>query len=429
MSDRRREKELKRKHKKERAAAAPAPGASAPAASRELVARELGDPARLLVHLRRLSELLTMMEELRPLRLAQDRLLPALLALSPNEVAALPENERGLKLRELILPGLVDDSQARAARAGFESALKKARSQEDQLALFAGRTFMDQWLRAKGPVQHNPSWDALFGISVLDSLFEGHLLSAVVRGGWEVDEGGAAKGFAKALAKAEVASELENLGLTERDPQALARQYGEVARLQGKTYLLGFDALLHLVQANHRLAAKSVRVVLGEGANAEVRRSFQEAFAASYKEDVTAPLVADLANEIARRLGAIKKGEGDAAAPKKPQDAKTREDEKRIALVALASIRALPVDRNAVLKNTYLSSFEVYKNVAPVEEVPFIRRVWGEPSDRWALEEYEKFLMERRQSHRAGRVHRFLTEVRAELKEKEAEQAKSAPAS
>jgi hypothetical protein len=67
-----------------------------------------------------------------------------------------------------------------------------------------------------------------------------------------------------------------------------------------------------------------------------------------------------------------------------------------------------------------VGSFDVYKNVAPVEEVPFIRRIWAEPKDRWALEEYEKFLMERRHNHRAGRVHRFLTEVRKEVAQAEA---------
>lgn len=428
MSDRRREKELKRKQRKdcEGAGASPSAGASAaPAASRELVARELGEPARLINHLRRLSELMTMLEELRPARFAQAKLLPALLALAPDAVAAFPENERGLKLRELLMPGLVDDALARQARGGFDAALKRAKTQEDQLALFAGRTFMDQWLRAKVLPHQNPSWDTVFGISILDSMFEGHLLATVVRASWVVDEGGAAKGFAKALAKSEVASELENLGLTERDPQALARQYAQVAREQGKTYLLGFDSLLHLVRANHQLSGRLVSKVLGEGANAIVRESLVDAFNASYKDDVTAPLAADLANEIARRLAAMKKGDADPKAPK-PTSAQTREDERRIALIALASLRAVPIEHNAVLRNTYLNSFEVYKNVAPVEEVPFIRRVWGEPTDRWALEEYEKFLMERRQSHRAGRVHRFLTEIRAELKEKEASQAKVA---
>ncbi|MBI3722552.1 hypothetical protein HY251_01135, partial [bacterium] len=55
----------------------------------------------------------------------------------------------------------------------------------------------------------NPAWEAIFGISLLDTIFEGHLIGQVVRDSWKVDEGGAARAFAKALAKAEVSKELE----------------------------------------------------------------------------------------------------------------------------------------------------------------------------------------------------------------------------
>src|SRR5262249_13535845 len=161
-------------------------------------------------------------------------------------------------------------------RAGFDAGLKRARTQEDQLALFAGRSFSDGWLRTKSAPHLSPAWDAIFGISVLDSLFEGHLLSGLVRSQWDVDAGGAAKHFAKALAKPALAKELAEHGLEEKDPQALARSYGEIARLQGKTYLLGFDALLHLVRANHQLSARIVKTVLAEGANAELRKSLRE---------------------------------------------------------------------------------------------------------------------------------------------------------
>jgi hypothetical protein len=429
VSDRRREKELKRKQKRAREAAPASESRGAQAqANRELVARELGEPARLLVHLRRLSELLTLKEELAPARFSPEKLVPALLGLAPDAVASLPEAERGAKLRQLVVPGLADEALARHARAGFDAALKHVKTQEDQLALFAGRTFLDAWLRTRAAPNENPAWDAVFGISVLDALFEGHILAATVRESWTVDEPRAAKSFAKALARPEVASELGSLGLEERDPHALARRYAELARTRGKAYLLGFDALLHLLRANRDLAGRQVKSVLTEGAHAAFRAATREAFETSYRDDVTAGLATDFAGEVARRLKALEKSAPDVSGPR-PRGAASTDEERAVALIVLASLRSLPVEENAVLRNTYLSSYEVYKNVAPVEEVPFIRRVWGDPTDRWALEEYEKFLIERRQSHRAGRVHRFLAEIRAEAKEKEEPQAKGRSAS
>jgi hypothetical protein len=150
-----------------------------------------------------------------------------------------------------------------------------------------------------------------------------------------------------------------------------------------------------------------------------VREQALAVFAEAYANDMTKPLSDDLANEIVRRLKALEKGEKDAKEGARPLGTDKPEDEKRVALTALASLRAIASDKNVFLKGTYLGSFDVYKNVAPVEEVPFIRRVWAEPTDRWALEEYEKYLLERRHSHRAGRVRRYLAEVRKEAREKQ----------
>jgi hypothetical protein len=420
VSDRRREKDLKRKlRQQERDAKGAAPsGTRAPSAApsgKEVVARELADPQRLMVHLRRLSELLTGVEELRAARIAPAKLVPALLALPPDELAALPEAERPLKLREKLIPALVEDSIARTARNAFEATLNRAKAEEDRLALVAGRMFMDHYLRTKQAPNVNPAWEAVFGISLLDSVFEGHLMSRIVRDSWDLDETQIAKALARALARAEVAAELESLGLVERDPETLAKQYVALSRQSEKTYLLGFDAMLHLVHGNAELAAGNVKTLLAEGATSGVRKAALDMFEDAFKNDMTKPLADDLTSEITKRLEAIKKG--DAGGPK-PRNAESPEEEKRVALTALLALRAFPIDKNVFLRSTYLGSFDVYKNVAPVEEVPFIRRVWAEPTDRWALEEYEKFLLERRHSHRAGRVRRYLQELRAEARSK-----------
>ncbi|MEZ0229527.1 MAG: hypothetical protein ACAI25_12930, partial [Planctomycetota bacterium] len=389
---------------------------------------ELGDPQRLMVHLRRLSELLTGIEELRPARIPPAKLVPALLAVNGDEIAALPEEQRGPALRAKLIPELATDLVGKTARQAFEHALGLAREDHDRIALIAGRMFMDMWLRTKKDPQLNPAWEAVFGISLLDALFEGHLISKLVRDTWTDEESIAAKNFAKALTRAEVSKELETLGLDKPDPQVLAKEYTRLGRETEKTYLLGFDSLLNFVRANADFSAETVKTILSEGVSKTTRERAVAVFDEAYKNDMTKPLADDLANEITRRLQAIAKGDGDEKGKgPKPLGAETPEDEKRVALTALASLRSIPIDKNVFLKGTYLGSFDVYKNVAPVEEVPFIRRVWAEPTDRWALEEYEKFLLERRHSHRAGRVRRYLAEVRKEAREKQqqAEQTKS----
>jgi hypothetical protein len=424
MSDRRREKELKRKRKAAEKAGPgmPAPIGGAPAVTgRDIIARELGDPQRLVIHLRRLSELLAAVDDLRAARIPAAKIVDALLALDPAPIAALPEDKRGAALREALLPGLVQESLGKIARQAFEHTLAKAQNDADRIALIAGRMFMDMWLRTKQAPHANPTWEAIFGISLLDSLFEGHLMSRLVRASWTDEEAQAAKSFAKALSRAEIAKELEGLGLEQPDPQALAKEYVRLGRETEKTYLLGFDSLLHLVRANADFSATNVKTILAEGAPASVRQAALAAFDEAFKNDMTKPLADDLAGEITRRLQALQKGDAENKGPK-PLGAETPEDEKKVALTALASLRAIPIDKNVFLKGTYLGSFDVYKNVAPVEEVPFIRRVWSEPTDRWALEEYEKFLIERRHSHRAGRVRRYLAEVRQEAREKQAKE-------
>jgi hypothetical protein len=423
MSDRRREKELKRQRRNEEKSQRPA-GPSVPTASagRDVVQRELGDPARLMVHLRRLSELLAGVEELRVARIDSVKLVKALLALPADAFDSVPEAERPAKFRERLIPELVDDQLARQARHALDQVIAKAQAEGDRLALFAGRMFLDSWLRQKQNPHQNPAWEAIFGMSLLDALFEGHLLSRVVRDGWNVDEQQASKTFAKALAKAEVAADLEKIGA--KDPADLAKHYVMLSRDHEKTYLLGFDALLHLVRANAEFATRYVNTIMASGATAEVRKAALETFDESYRDDVTKPLSDDLSGEIVRRIQALEKGDAKAGGPK-PRSADDAEQEKKLARAAVASMKAVPINQNAFLKNTYLGSFDVYKNVAPVEEVPFIRKVWGDPTDRWALEEFEKFLLERRHVHRANRVRRYLVAVRKEAREKaEAEAAK-----
>lgn len=422
--DHRREKDLKRRRRKERereereSVPAPAPGAAAappmPAITREVVEREFMDPMRLTDHLRRLSELLTLVPDLRGARFAHEAFQERLFTLDRAPIDAAPEEKRSHLLRAALIPPLVDEPLAKGLRASFQRALPQAREQNDRLALVAGMTLLDSWLKVRGPVEQNPIWDAIFGLTLLDHMFEGTVFARLARESVSPDEGNAAKSFAKALAKAEVSKELDRLGLDERDPQALAARYAALVRDKERSYLLGFDALLRFVRANGDFAAQNVQTVLHEGLSPAVRETARELFEGAFAEDITQPLVDDLCSEITRRLEIIEKQlRGEPGAPERPKDAEPPEHEKRTGLVALLALRALPLERNAFLKMNYLGSFDIYRRAAPVEEVPFVQRIWQDPGDRWALEEYEKFLLTRRHTHRAQRVRRYLEEVRA----------------
>ena len=412
--DRRREKELKRRDKKAREHVETVARKTdhAAAESREVIQRELMDPERLLIHLRRLSELLTIVPDLRAARFPQD-VLADVLALARAEVEAAPPEKRALALRAAVVPKLATEGLAKTIRAALDKTLGEARVPADRLALFAGSRLVDSWLKSRGPAEQNPVWDTVYGLSVLDMAFEGTIVARVVRDELSPDEGWAAKAFAKALAKAETGKELDRLGLDERDPAELARRYAALVRDRKRSYLLGFDALLHLVRANADFAAAHVQAVLAEGLSSAVRTTALDAFDRAYAEDITTPLVDDLASEIARRVEHIGKMlAGEVEKEKRPPGSEPLEEERRNGLLALLALRALGVERNALLRATYMGSFEVYKRSAPVDELPFVQKIWQEPGDRWALEEYERLLLARRQTHRAARVRRFLGEVR-----------------
>src|SRR5579883_628639 len=215
MSDRRREKELKRRRKQAERARGPAaaPVAAAPPPNRELIARELGDPERLTLHIRRFSQLLATVDELEPARLAYPTLVDALLEVDGDEILALPEDQRGMALRSRMLPGLVSEHLAKMARQAIEYTASRAQDPMDRLALLAGRIFIDSWIRTKDAPEKNPGWEAIFGISVLDALFGGVVFSRLARAALVVEETEASRAFAKALARAEIAKELETLGL------------------------------------------------------------------------------------------------------------------------------------------------------------------------------------------------------------------------
>src|SRR5579872_4895032 len=96
MSDRRREKELKRRRKQAERGRGPAqaPVAAAPPPNRDLIAREMGDPERLTLHIRRFSQLLATVDELDGARFPHGKLLDLLLEVDGDEIAALPEDQR-----------------------------------------------------------------------------------------------------------------------------------------------------------------------------------------------------------------------------------------------------------------------------------------------------------------------------------------------
>jgi hypothetical protein len=406
----------KEKNNKDHAPAPAAPRVEKQVVTRDLVEREFDDPQRLTLHLRRLSELLTIVADLRAARFPQDAIADALFKLDRAKLDAAPAEEKPRLLRQALVPALANEALAKTAKAALQTVLGQAREPQDRLALIAGIMLLDAWLRTKAPADQNPIWDAIFGLSVLDILFEGVVLARLAREtvAAAADEGLAAKSIAKALAKAEVGAELDKLGLEQREPAELAKRYAELSRDRSRSYLLGFDSVLRLVRVNGEFATQNVQKILAEGLSPEVRKAALTAFDGAYQDDVTKPLVDDLIGEIGRRLGQLDKEiRGEAPAAPRPPEAEPLEQEKKNSLVALVALRSIPLEKNAFLRATYVGSFEVYRRAAPTEELPFVQRIWQDPNDRWALEEFEKFLLQRRHTHRANRVRRYLEEVRS----------------
>jgi len=88
-----------------------------------------------------------------------------------------------------------------------------------------------------------------------------------------------------------------------------------------------------------------------------------------------------------------------------------------------ASLQVLPREKNELLQSIHVQSLTRARRIASPHEQPFLAKLWAQPSDTFALEEYEAFLRSTGEPNRAKRVTRMLEDVKRARQEARAAQA------
>jgi hypothetical protein len=156
---------------------------------------------------------------------------------------------------------------------------------------------------------------------------------------------------------------------------------------------LPFDAVLHLALANQRFVAEHATAFIEHGRSDSMARAAEAAFAEAFARDFTRD-VGDHYRIVCESHVRAAQDQGDTMA----------------AAGAIAWLQQ-SADEEFV-KDLYASTLES-SYLADDDEQPFVARIGIEDAtDRWALEEYERFLLANGERERARRVRRFMSRDR-----------------
>ncbi len=378
--------------------------------ARAAVAQALSDPERLNHYLRLFGQLALLLEPLEPCRVEPDALVEALqvAALQAADLPELAEEERPVALRRAVAARIASVERLDRCAAAIEAAQRQTNEQDALLALTAGAILLTS-CREAGAGPDHPFWDVLFEVSLSEAVLSGHVLTHLVTESLEVDPAATAKAFARALAQEELSRELGALGLDDPAPARLAQVHAELVRSE-HPYHLQLDALLHLARAHVRSAGALLAKVAREGLSPPVREWTREVYEEAYTRDVGEGLGQELRRWFAARLEALR-DDPEALAPRLPHPV---EVERERCLAASLGLAALPREADPLLRAFHVQSLERVRRQAPELEAGFVTKLWNEPEDRFTLEQYERFLLDKREVNRSRRVRDYLATVRSE---------------
>ena len=122
-------------------------------------------------------------------------------------------------------------------------------------------------------------------------------------------------------------------------------------------------------------------------------------------QDITAAL----RKNIPGQFSVEERGDG---APRSEDDDDGIALQRQRAAIVWASLQALPRAQNELLQSIHVRSLTRARLIAPPPEQPFLAKLWAQPSDLFALEEYEGYLRATGEVNRAKRVSRMLDDVK-----------------
>lgn len=389
----------------------------------ELVRKELGDPARIPIHLQRLGQLAFALPALRELRLPPPFPAAVLELRPPAEIADPVER---LRAHRAALA-------ARAARAdllpAYERMLEKAMGElermEDLLGIAAARALLAS-CRETPEVWTHPFWALLVELSLTEMWMTGVVLVELVLESARTTPEELGPQVARALAQGELSRELLELGVSETDPQALA---GSILaqihadRPELPPYELEFDAVLHLVGLHAGLAAHLAERVAKEGLSDPVRAEILTHYEEAYEDDVTPELVGEVLSWVRAHLSRLRDAPETAFGGQ--VDPARLERERLRAAGLYAGLRLFGPKESKLLRAMHARALHRAPRLASEHERPSVQKLWANPKDLHALEEYEEILRELRQPNRAQRVRVYLMDLRQARKAAEAEKGQA----
>lgn len=382
--------------------------------AREAMAQELADPARFAAYLRTFSQLCLVLEELRPVRFPALALVDALLEAEVDP--GLAGLERVRSLRQAVVPAFAGPEVGQACSQAIQLALGNVDDRDALFGLTAGGALNTNCLEEQARADH-PFWEIVFEVTLTEALLSGlFLIRFVMR---ELDPRTAETGpaFAKALAAGEHARELEKLGVS-ADASALSAAYVEALEREDP-YHLQMDAVLHLAHAHVRLAGAGGQRMAAEGWSPALAGDFRAAYEQAYAADVDEGLAKELGRWCRSRLEALRDE------PEQLERVTQRgvEDEQLRCAATWLALQVIPREKDALLRSIHLQSLVRARLAAGELEAGFVAKVWSSPDDLFALEEYERFLLQRQEPNRSRRVGRFRKWVEAAKKAAEQDAA------
>jgi len=376
--------------------------------SREELAAELGDPARFAHCLTVFCQLALLMPDLHPCRYPAEPFVKAVLEVeSPSDGDPAT---RILGLRRAIIPTFVDDDLLGTCQAAIQAAMERVQDRDLLLGLTAAGALSSSC--QQDPRDDHPFWELLFEISLTEALLSGHFLIELVLSQLASGADDLSPVFARSLSQGDSSRVLGELGLAGETPAQLAACCARVIE-ERDPYHLQFDAVLRLAQVHVRLAETVGREIAQTGLTPELKERVLASYEEAYAGDMTDSLVEEVLAWLRGRLEVLR-DDPDMLKGSLPHGV---DEERRRGLGTYLALRAIPRERNPLLRAIHVQSLVRSRTQASELETEFLGKLWSQPTEIFALEEYEKFLLEKGEVNRSRRVRTYLKEVQAAKKD------------
>lgn len=375
--------------------------------TRQELAGELQDPARFSRYLAVFGQIALLLEPLGACRFPAPLFIPAVvraaegceLAPGPARLAAI----RGAVTQELAHLGLLT-----ACQAAIQEALQEHDDRDALLALTAAGALSSNCAEEDARPGH-PFWEVLFQISLTEAVLSGYLLTYLVLESLGPDPARLREAFTRALAQGDLTRTLSQLGVDNATPTNLVAAYLESLN---DPYHFQLDAVLRLVYAHVEFASEHGRSLASDGLPRELLSGMVEAWRSAFKAEVDDSLRRELRTWCKGRLEELRDDpEGMAAS----YAARGLEAERLRAAATLVALEVLEPSADPLLQAVHIHSLQRARRVPGEPERTFVQKLWGQPTDGFTLEEYERYLLSRGEANRSRRVHRFRDWVRTQV--------------